>query len=511
MARRMPLVIVDVGGDSDRVTELLDGYDDVHRDGPDLAVHRVLLDTFDWRIRGAGGALSWSDGTLSWRDRATGHIYAVPQDDLPRWPADVVTGAVHDRLADACDVRILLSRVEIDLAVRRYRMLDDLDKTVAWIDLERGSVDGGTPVASLVVRGVRGYDAEHARLLRRLTEDLDAPMVDADPAEILYQAAGLEPGGYPGDHDVSLTPTMAANEAVARTCRQLLHTMRVNEAGVIADLDTEFLHDFRVAVRRTRSMLSASKCVLPDPVRDDFRRRFKWMGDITTPVRDLDVFILAIPDYARAVARGNPEVLVPLADMVAADQQEAHAALSEALLSQDYADLVRDWSEILETVPTDAETIEARDPLVEVARRRIWTSYRVVRRDGRAIDAGSPSEMLHRLRKDAKELRYLLEAFGTLFDTARTQMAVRELKMLQDNLGAFQDAEVQSQGLREFAIRIARRPGGAYTVLALRILAGHLEQLQHDARSQFAKRFARFDGSDNRALYKGLFSPKAAR
>jgi CHAD domain-containing protein len=511
MARGTPFAVLDVGRDTDRVTELLEPYDDVHRDGPDQTVHRVLLDTFDWRIRGAGGALSWCDGTLSWRDRATGHIHTAPQADPPRWPADVVTGPVHDRLADACGLRILLSRVGIDLAVRRYRVLDDEDKTVAWIDLERGVIDDSTPVASLVVRGVRGYDAEHASLVRRLAEDLDAPTVDSDPADILCLAAGLEPGGYPGDHEVSLTPTMAANEALARTCRHLLQTMCANEEGVIADLDTEFLHDFRVAVRRTRSMLGASKRVLPRPVRDDFGKRFKWLGDITTPVRDLDVFGLAIPDYANALAQGDPAVLVPLADMVAADQQQAHAALSEALLSRDYADLISDWSETLDTLPTDDETTEAKDPIVEVARQRIWRAYRVVRRDGRAIDEDSPSEMLHQLRKDAKKLRYLLEGVGALLDVGRTQVAVSELKRLQDNLGAFQDAEVQSQQLRAFATRIARRPTDADTVTALGVLASRIEQLQHEARAQFATSFARFDGSDNRALYKGLFSPKAAR
>jgi CHAD domain-containing protein len=511
MARRTAFAALNVAGDAGRVTELLDGYDDVHRVGTDRAVHRVLLDTFDWRIWRAGGVLSWCDGTLTWRDRATGHIHTVPQDDLPSWPADVAAGPVHDRLADACDVRILLSHAKLDLAVRRHRVLDDLDKTVAWIDLERGSVDDGTPVASLVVHGVRGYDSEHASLIRRLAGDLDASTASSDPADILIAAAKLEPGDYPGNHEVSLTPTMAANKAISRTCRHLLQTMRANEEGVIADLDAEFLHDFRVAVRRTRSLLGASKRILPDPVRDDFLTRFKWLGDITTPVRDLDVFALAIPDYAHASARGNPAVLQPLADLVAADQQQAHAALVTALLSQDYADLVSDWSETLDSLPTDTETTEAKDPIVEVARRRIWKAYRAVRRDGRAIDDDSHPEMLHQLRKDAKKLRYLLEAFGSVFDADRTQVAVRELKRLQDNLGDFQDAEVQSQELREFAMRIAQRPTDADTVMALGVLANHLEQLQHDARARFAKRFARFDRSDNRALYRGLFSPKTAR
>ena len=511
MARRSPLVALDVRRDADRVTELLDGYDDVRRDGPDLTVHRALLDTFDWRIRRAGGALSWCDGTLTWRDRATGHTHTVAQEELPRWPDDVVAGPVHDLVADACDVRVLLPRVEVDLTVQRYRLLDDLDKTVVRIDLERGCVADGTPVASLVVRGVRGYDGEHAGLVRRLAEDLDGQTADGEPADIVFAAAGLEPGGYTGELAVSLEPTMAANEAIARTCRHLLQTMRANEDGVIADLDTEFLHDFRVAVRRTRSLLGASKRVLPGPVRDDFRRRFKWLGDVTTPVRDLDVFSLAIPEYADAAARGDLEVLQPLADLVAADQQQAHAALTTALRSRDYADLVRDWSETLETLPTNDRTTEAKTPIVEVARQRIWRAYRGVQRDGRAIDDDSPSEMLHRLRKDAKKLRYLLEAFGALFDADRTKVAVRELKRLQDNLGAFQDGEVQSQGLRGFAMRIARRPADVDTVMALGVLASHLEQVQDDARAQFAKRFARFDRSGNRALYEGLFSPKAVR
>lgn len=511
MARPTAFAVLDVGGDKDRVTELLDGYDDVHRDGLDPPVRQVFLDTFDWRIWRADGSLVWCDGTLMWRDRATGRTRAVPQDGLPRWPADVAVGPVHDLVADACGVRVLLPRVEVDVAVQRFRVLDDIDKTVAWIDLERGSVADGAPVSSLVVRGVRGYDREHAGLVRRLADDLDAPVVDVDTADIVYAAAGLEPGGYTGKLVVSLEPTTAANKAVAGTCRHLLQTMRANEEGVIADLDTEFLHDFRVAVRRTRSLLGAAKRVLPGSVRDDFRRRFKWLGDITTPVRDLDVFALAIPDYARAAVRGDLAVLQPLADLVATDQQKAHAGLTAALQSQDYADLLSDWSETLDVLPTDDETTEAKSPIVEVARKRIWSSYRVVRRDGRAIDENSPAEMLHQLRKDAKKLRYLLEAFGALFDADRTQAAVSELKRLQDNLGAFQDGEVQSQELRGFATRIARRPTNADTVMALGVLASHLEQVQNEARARFAKRFARFDGPDNRALFEGLFSPTAVR
>ena len=51
-----------------------------------------------------------------------------------------------------------------------------------------------------------------------------------------------------------------------------------------------------------------------------------------------------------------------------------------------------------------------------VAADRIRRVYRRMVRDGSAIDDDSPAEALHDLRKRGKELRYLLELFGGLFE-----------------------------------------------------------------------------------------------
>ena len=66
--------------------------------------------------------------------------------------------------------------------------------------------------------------------------------------------------------------------------------MRDNLPGTIGDVDTEFLHDVRVAVRRTRSLLKLGRPALPAHVREAWEPQFKWLGDLTTPVRDLDVY-----------------------------------------------------------------------------------------------------------------------------------------------------------------------------------------------------------------------------
>ena len=58
---------------------------------------------------------------------------------------------------------------------------------------------------------------------------------------------------------------------------------------------------------------------------------------------------------------------------------------------------------------------------------------------GKRIDDDSPAADLHELRKVGKELRYLLEFFGGIFDPETVKPMLKALKALQDVLGRFQD------------------------------------------------------------------------
>ena len=71
-------------------------------------------------------------------------------------------------------------------------------------------------------------------------------------------------------------------------------------------------------------------------------------------------------------------------------------------------------------------------------------------------------EALHDLRKRGKELRYLLELFGSPFPTNVVKPMVSTLKDLQEVLGRFQDRAVQIEHAARDARRArrrARRPG----------------------------------------------------
>jgi CHAD domain-containing protein len=113
--------------------------------------------------------------------------------------------------------------------------------------------------------------------------------------------------------------------------------------------------------------------------------------------------------------------------------------------------------------------------------------------DGGAITAASAPERMHDLRKRCKDLRYLLEIFGSLYDPGEHWQAVRELKALQDCLGEFQDTEVQHGEIRAFAAQMMdERTAPAATLLAMGEVAAGLAVRQRQARGQFAGRFRDF-------------------
>jgi len=74
--------------------------------------------------------------------------------------------------------------------------------------------------------------------------------------------------------NIELEPDLPAHKAITRILQHLLPAMALNELGLRADTHTEFLHGFRVAIRRTRTALGQFREMLPQPAMVHFRREF---------------------------------------------------------------------------------------------------------------------------------------------------------------------------------------------------------------------------------------------
>ena len=271
-----------------------------------------------------------------------------------------------------------------------------------------------------------------------------------------------------------------------------------------------FFMIFAWAVRRTRSALSQIKGVLPQPAVDHFKREFAWLGAITGPTRDLDVYLLKLPDYHKLVPTEVAAALAPLEEYLREHQKIEQARLVEGLDSKRYRELVRDWQRFLSTPSaswSDPETApNASLSVHEVASARIWKAWRRVWKKGSAITPETPADPVHDLRIDAKKLRYLLEFFKSLYPKNEIESLIKALKGLQDNLGDFNDYEVQQAAMDGFAHRMHEEGKAPVdTMLAMGRLLDLLARGQARERERFEERFKVFTVEKNRKLFRRLF------
>lgn len=476
------------------------------------SVRRLWLDTFDWRLHRAGLVLEQAScaGTSE-------IVLAGPDGDRlsepagrVRWPAvtgALAPGAVRDRLAPVTGIRALLPLAQARSSVRDLRVLNDDSKTVAWLRVDQTAV--ARPAAAqlpprLVITPVRGYQAEAEQVAREL-----AGLTGARPAAGTILAAVLAPAGQrPGDYsskvDVSLTSSEPARLALAAVLLRLLDTLTANVEGTLRDLDPEFLHDLRVSVRRSRSALKLAGDVLPARLPRHFRPEFKWLGDLTTPTRDLDVYLLGFPAMTAGLTAATAADLEPLRAYLTRERARQHRRLAAGLRSARFTSLTAGWRSELSGLRAPA-----RGPAVGgFAAARIGRAHRAVLSKGAAITPSSPPEALHDLRKRCKELRYLLEFFASLHDPGTHQRVLKDLKGLQDCLGEFQDAQVQQHELRGFA-ELMKPDVPAAALLAMGELAAQLAAGQQRARREFTGRFADFASGRARRRMRTLTSAAA--
>jgi CHAD domain-containing protein len=259
-----------------------------------------------------------------------------------------------------------------------------------------------------------------------------------------------------------------------------------------------------VAVRRTRVVLSHAKGVLPADVRSRFGATFEAFGLATGPARDLDVQCLGWADDIAVLDPADRLALGPVRAELVARREAAHVELARALGPGDLLAGLDSWRSWL------AEPCGPADPpalLGSVVAARIRRAQRIVLRDGRKITRDSPPERLHQLRKDTKKLRYLLECFGGLLHPKRAKRFVEQLKVLQDNLGTHQDAEVHVAGLRQLGEDLRQLGANPPCDHALEQLIEHLDARRVRERKAFAKRFAAYDSRSNRRALDRLLAP----
>jgi CHAD domain-containing protein len=295
---------------------------------------------------------------------------------------------------------------------------------------------------------------------------------------------------------------METIDAAGRIFATLLSTMERNVPGIREDIDTEFLHDFRVSVRRTRAGLAQIKDVYSPRDKRRHADGFKRLGRLTNRLRDLDVYLLDRARYEGMLPETLRPGLEPMFEKLGRERAREHARVVAAFDGGGPAEQLGRWRAFLESAPERSRGDNAGQPVAGLASRWIRKRHARLLARGRAIDDSSGDDALHALRIEGKKLRYLLEFFSSLYDRERVEALIRQLKKLQDNLGEFNDLSVQTADLGS---RLAGARSKADTAAAIGGLMTALDARRADVRRHFAATFREFDSVDSGRTYDELF------
>jgi CHAD domain-containing protein len=291
--------------------------------------------------------------------------------------------------------------------------------------------------------------------------------------------------------------------------------MAASWARVVAEADLESLHQFRVAVRRTRVIVRQGRSVLPTEVAIDAGEQFGRLGRLTGPVRDLDVFLLKWPETIAALPAPVSQALDPVRLLVEQRRASAWIDLVDTPTTPEVTAIIDTWcswldSELIVNAPAAAHAKDLDDVMLgTVVRRRIRRAHRSLVDAGRRIEPDTAAGQVHDLRNDAKTLRYLITGFGSLIADHPRRVFTRRLKALQDVLGEHQDAETQLDSLRLIANDLHDAGIGIDTTLAIGRLMDATDRRRIHARTLFAERFATYDSDPTTdALHDALQSLK---
>jgi inorganic triphosphatase YgiF len=429
--------------------------------GPWRTAHVVstYLDTPEEELRKAGVALRVRRSGKRWLQTvknegtqlagmSTRSEFEWPLDS-PRIDAAKLSQTPWRDLFDAVAGRV---RARFVTDVRRSsRPFDFAQGTKAVLSLDAGEIRAAgrrAPIAELEIEIVEGDPAPAYELARELAADLPVKVEHQSKAErgyALLHAGVLQPVRA---KTVDLPHDISAPAAIAAVGADCLLQIGANARCVALGMDSEFLHQLRVGVRRLRSLLKLAEPVLAQDGSASFDEEITWLTSTLGPARDWDVFAgETLPALSRALRA--PQLRRELGQLKAKATRMRGVRLDAARETAGSSRLTRLLLALgahFEVLRIGADASSARSFAQNVLDQR----ERRLKKRARHLRRASPPER-HRVRIAAKKLRYAAEFFAPLYSTARSNVYLSRLAKIQTALGRLNDMATAEQLSEELA------------------------------------------------------------
>ena len=260
-------------------------------------------------------------------------------------------------------------------------------------------------------------------------------------ARALGTRAWAPPEVFAGELGAAAPAGQLVRNAIAGSVERFLR----QEPGVRLDEDAEALHQARVATRRLRSDLRTFSPLIEPAWAEELNGQLRWLGGLLGQARDADVMHERLAARAEGLPEEDRPAAAKLVAELAAERQQAHAALLVAMASERYLNALQ---AMVDAARAPRLLPESHQPARESAGPILAAPWRKLRRQVQSLGIDPPDAELHEVRIRAKRVRYAAEALAPVLGRRASSFA-RSAAGLQEVLGEHQDAVVAGTLLRE--------------------------------------------------------------
>jgi CHAD domain-containing protein len=463
-----------------------------------------LLDCFDQSIRNSGQVLIFSGNRLQ-LFRQNDAKLTQEADGPGVFVTELSEGPVKSELGFVSPLRRMLPVASGTMKLHQIRAIDEDEKTQVRLSLQTFRLNSdGTQVTLATLQPLRGYDKAFELMNSKVSElewnrnqDITAIYSQLVPD---YQPYNPKP-------DIAIAKDELAFQAANDIIKTYIAIARVNEPGILTDIDTEFLHDYRVSLRKVRSVISLFKGIYTDEKTQELKQAFSELMSPTGRLRDLDVYLLDREHYFELLPASLHDGLTIMFDIFAAERKQELNRLTKHLKSRAYESKIDSLARLFEEADSLPAGINADQPAWQYASMLIWKRYRKVCKIARSITPETEDSEVHSLRIQCKKLRYLMEFFSPMYPAKKIRRLIKALKVLQDNLGLFNDYSVQQVSLQDFLDTHTAKSRKQDIVVAKSVgaLIAMLYQKQLEERARVISNFEKFDSPKIQQQFRELF------
>ncbi len=222
--------------------------------------------------------------------------------------------------------------------------------------------------------------------------------------------------------------------------RQLYKKICFYHTKVIANGKDENLHQFRVALRTSVSLLGSCRFLCSGGICDDFKKGCKEIISVTNAKRDLDVMRSGLEEYAGELKSALlQKAFDTLQEEVSKKAKEEEERIVSFLQSDLFHEVCRRYEGFIYREFQSYKSFYGHYALLPVCNFVVLKHFQKIKKSVRSLHAGQDMERMHKLRIEFKKMRYLLENFRKNYPEAEMKQLIRSVKKLQNFLGGFHD------------------------------------------------------------------------